>query len=167
MRFLRAVGHFFKILLIFIFLGAILLFGLSFSGQLTRKIPFLYGENFITLSSGEYPESSAELKAVVSAEDLALLDQFTELNSADFSGSTCYDNIYRPDDGLQHNAYMVHWGTGNTYKPVYLLEEYRLNCLLNGKTPRKITILLAGIRISFLYLARRVKQKLKRMLLMK
>ena len=68
---------------------------------------------------------------------------------------------------LQHNAYMVHWGTGNTYKPVYLLEEYRLNCLLNGKTPRKITILLAGIRISFLYLARRVKQKLKRMLLMK
>ena len=93
MRFLRAVGHFFKILLIFVFLGAILLFGLSFSGQLTRKIPFLYGENYITLSSGEYPESSAELKAVVSTEDLALLDQFTELNSADFSGSTCYSEI--------------------------------------------------------------------------
>ena len=93
MRFLRAVGHFFKILLIFVFLGAILLFGLSFSGQLTRKIPFLYGENFITLSSGEFPESTAELKAVVSVEDLALLDQFTGLNSADFSGSTCYSEI--------------------------------------------------------------------------
>ena len=91
----------------------------------------------------------------------------TKFKADILSGSTCYDNIYRPDDGLQHNAYMVHWGTGNTYKPVYLLEEYRLNCLLNGKTPRKITILWAGIRISFLYLARRVKQKLKRMLLMK
>ncbi|MBQ3373178.1 MAG: hypothetical protein IJG40_08625 [Oscillospiraceae bacterium] len=93
MRFLKGVAYFFKILLIFIFLAAIFLFGLSFSGELTKKVPFLYGENFIALSSGEFPESTTDLKAVVTAEDLALLDQFASLSSADFSGSTCYSEI--------------------------------------------------------------------------
>lgn len=95
MGFLKRVAYFFKVLLILVFLVVFLLFGLSFSSQITKKIPFLYGEKMISLSSGEYPESTTALTAVVGAEDFALLDQFVSLSSADFSGSTCYSEIMR------------------------------------------------------------------------
>ncbi len=78
------------------------------------------------------------------------------------SGSMCYDNIYSQNKGLQYNAYMVHWCTGSTKKPVYLLEEYKLNCLLKGKTPGKNAILWAGARIWLQFQAGRVLRKLRR-----
>lgn len=78
------------------------------------------------------------------------------------SGTTCYDNKYYPKKGLQYDAYMVHWGTGNTRKPVYLLEEYKLNQLLQGKTPGKTAVLFAGVRVKIMYQARRVIRKLRK-----
>ena len=47
----------------------------------------------ITLSAGEFPEDSTSLSLVVQPEDLALLDSFPQLQSADFSGSLCYDEL--------------------------------------------------------------------------
>ncbi len=91
----------------------------------------------------------------------------TKFKADILSGSTCYDSKYCPDAGLRHNAYMVHWGTGNTHKPVYLLEEYKLNCLLKGRTPGKIAVLWANARFWLLFQAKRVKWKLGRILRMR
>ena len=44
--------------------------------------------NSVLLSSGTYPKETESLTAVVTAEDLPLLDSFTALRTADFSGST-------------------------------------------------------------------------------
>ena len=50
-------------------------------------------ENQVALSSGVYEKTDEFLSAVVTPADLPLLDQFTALRSADFSGSTCYAEI--------------------------------------------------------------------------
>ncbi|MCR5136763.1 MAG: hypothetical protein K6C12_06660 [Oscillospiraceae bacterium] len=48
----------------------------------------------IALSSGSYSEDISDLAAAVTPEDLQLLDRFPFLQSADFSGSTCYEEIH-------------------------------------------------------------------------
>lgn len=47
----------------------------------------------LELSAGKFPEDSVEISAIVQPGDLALMDGFYQLNSADFSGSRCYDDI--------------------------------------------------------------------------
>ena len=47
----------------------------------------------IVLSGGAFPEDTEELKAVVTAEDLALLEGFTSLQRADLRGSECRREI--------------------------------------------------------------------------
>ncbi|MCR5090407.1 MAG: hypothetical protein K6C08_12965, partial [Oscillospiraceae bacterium] len=49
--------------------------------------------NSIQLSSGSYPMETEELVAVVNSQDLPLLDGFANLRYADFSGSTCYQEL--------------------------------------------------------------------------
>ena len=51
------------------------------------------GENEVALSSGYYPKDTEALTAVITPADLAQLDSFTALRSADFSGSSCYAEI--------------------------------------------------------------------------
>ena len=53
----------------------------------------LYGNRKVLLSSGSYPQRSKEIAAVVTAEDLPLLERFPRLQQADLSGSDCYDAI--------------------------------------------------------------------------
>ena len=65
-------------------------------------------ENEVRLSSGVYPKDTAELVAVVTPEDLSLLDEFSSLTSADFSGSSCYTEILswmenHPDTSVRYN----------------------------------------------------------------
>ena len=50
-------------------------------------------ENEVILSSGIYQDDIESLSAVVTPSDLSLLDSFTALRSADFSGSSCYPEI--------------------------------------------------------------------------
>ncbi len=47
----------------------------------------------IVLSSGEWPQDTIALAAAVVPEDLPLLDNFPALQTVDFSGSSCYDEI--------------------------------------------------------------------------
>lgn len=53
----------------------------------------LLGPKKVRFSAGSFPVDSAELTVVLQSGETALLDQFTDLQSADFSGSTCYDEI--------------------------------------------------------------------------
>ena len=54
----------------------------------------------IRLSAGSFPKDSRELSAVVTAEDLPLLESFPELQKADFRGSDCQRELV--DWALQH-----------------------------------------------------------------
>ena len=54
----------------------------------------------IRLSAGSFPKDSRELSAVVTAEDLPLLESFPELKTADFRGSDCQRELV--DWALQH-----------------------------------------------------------------
>ena len=47
----------------------------------------------VHLSDQSIKDNAEELTAVVTPEDLALLEALTELKSADFSGSSCYEEI--------------------------------------------------------------------------
>ena len=47
----------------------------------------------VALSGEKVAETVTELTAVVTPEDLALLDQLPDLKTADFSGSSCYEEI--------------------------------------------------------------------------
>ena len=90
----RKLPYFFTVLLILLVLAGFLLFGLSFSGEFLKNVPVI-GVKTVDLSSGSYAVDTTELTAVVNNEDFALLDEFTGLVSADFSGSTCYSDILR------------------------------------------------------------------------
>ena len=65
-----------------------------------------------------------------------------------------YDSCYFPEMGMREGACMVHWGSGNTRRPVYLLEAWRLNRLYAGRKPgraseaavRRILRLYGGLR---------------------
>lgn len=51
------------------------------------------GHEPVVLSSGEFPQDSLSIALPAVAEDFPLLDSFTQLQSVDFSGSVCYDEI--------------------------------------------------------------------------
>ncbi len=58
-----------------------------------EETPEPVNENEVRLSSGIYTKDTTALTALVLPEDLAVLDEFSALTSADFSGSTCYADI--------------------------------------------------------------------------
>ena len=96
MAFLRAIGSFFKALLIIIFLAVFVLFTISPAAGLQKQVMKLLGEEQVELSSGSYPrESTTQLITTIESGETVLLDSFPSLAYADLSGSTCYDEIIR------------------------------------------------------------------------
>lgn len=86
--------HRLKVILGLLFVAAVLLLGIS--GPYHRpdaSVRPLFGETKVRLSSGEYPQDSSSLTAVVSTGDVQALGLFPKLSQADFSGSSCYDEI--------------------------------------------------------------------------
>lgn len=55
------------------------------------KVPFITPK--VTLTAGSFPEDITSLTAVIVTGETALLDQFTQLKTADLTGSTCYEEI--------------------------------------------------------------------------
>lgn len=93
MRLKRKLPYIIVILMTVIYLAALFLAGFSNPEGLVNTVEVLSGHAKVYLSSGKYPAETTDLVTVVTAEDVAALDQFTALRSADFSGSTCYDEI--------------------------------------------------------------------------
>lgn len=71
-------------------------------------------------------------------------------------GYVRYDNIYASDAGIQETAYMVHWGSGNTRQPVYQLEAWKINRMIEGQIPGNARVLYAKAWISTTYWTRRI-----------
>ena len=55
------------------------------------SLPFITPR--VTLTAGSFPEDSEELRVQIISGETALLDQFTKLRRADFSGSACVEEI--------------------------------------------------------------------------
>lgn len=53
----------------------------------------LLGSKKVSFSAGSFPADSTELTVVLQSGETSLLDQFTGLQAADLSGSTCYEEI--------------------------------------------------------------------------
>ena len=82
---------------------------------------------------------------------------------ADISkGLLRYDNCYHKEDGIVIDGRMVHWGSGNTRRPVYLLEEYRLQRLIRGKETGPVEASIASSYIKTVYRTRRLAARLRR-----
>ena len=56
------------------------------------KTDYLFGAR-VELSHGKFAVNSSQLKTPVSVQDLQMLDYFSKLQFADFSGSSCYEEI--------------------------------------------------------------------------
>lgn len=96
MAFLRTIGYIIKVLLILCFLAVFIVFTVSPAKTLQNGVMRLMGETQIELSSGSFPaESTTQLVTTIERGETALLSNFPALAYADFSGSTCYDEIMR------------------------------------------------------------------------
>lgn len=51
------------------------------------------GTERVSFQAGSFPVDAAELTLVLQSGETALLDKFTQLQAADFSGSLCYDEL--------------------------------------------------------------------------
>ena len=106
---MRSVLHFFKCIFLLAWLAFLILSCHSCVMQLSstmgqpaaagsepiaapvvETLPDPVPADIVQLSSGNYPKDTADLTAVVTADDLTHLDEFTALTSADLSGSFCY-----------------------------------------------------------------------------
>ena len=75
------------------------------------------------------------------------------------TGKIEYTDIYKKEQGLITDAYIVHWGTGNTKKPLYLFEEYKLGEMEKKRKPGKMRLSLVSFRIKAKYYAYRVYRR--------
>jgi len=85
-----------KVIISLVFIAATVL--LCFSGPLHEadgSAEYLIGSARVQLTSGIYSSDAKSLNAVISARDIPMLRYFPDLVSADFSGSTCYEEIAR------------------------------------------------------------------------
>lgn len=85
-----------KVIISLVFIAATVL--LCFSGPLHEadgSAEYLIGSAKVQLTSGVYPSDAKTLNTVVSERDIPMLRYFPDLVSADFTGSTCYEQIAR------------------------------------------------------------------------
>ena len=65
--------------------------------------------------------------------DICFYPHTTYFQSDISEGTVKYSDRYQKERGVIPEAYMVHWGSGNTRQDAYLKEEYRLNWANKGK----------------------------------
>lgn len=63
-------------------------------------------------------------------------------------GYVRYDNIYEPGMPQHSNAYLVHWGSGNTFYYPYTIEARRLKHLTGESGALKTAATVAGMQIA-------------------
>ena len=79
-------------------------------------------------------------------------------------GHLSYDSRYHKEYGMVSSGYLVHWGSGNTRRPVYLLEEYRLRRKQIGRPAGGLQSAAMKMYFRIKYNGRRVIRKLRRII---
>ena len=83
-----------KVIISLIFIASLVLF--CFSGPFREAeggADYLIGSAKVELTGGTFACDTKALNTVITARDIPMLDYFTNLVSADFSGSSCYEEI--------------------------------------------------------------------------
>ena len=93
--------------------------------------------------------------------DICFYPHTTYFESDIAEGKVNYKDKYMKKRGLISEAYMVHWGSGNTRRSTYLMEVYRLNHLLRGKQIRQAGLKAAELKIKARIFAGRAFRKSK------
>ena len=93
MRLKRNIPYILVVLMALIYIFALVGAGFSNPTGLMDSVAAMTGHAKVHLSSGSYSADTVNLAAVITAEDIALLDGFTSLSTANFDGSTCYTEI--------------------------------------------------------------------------
>ena len=88
----RRIPYIIVALLLIIYLAFFVLCTSSLGASLGNGLAS-FGTPQIELSSGSFPADTTNLIAVIKTGETALLENFTDLESVDFSGSTCYTEI--------------------------------------------------------------------------
>ena len=117
-------------------------------------------EAVYALSMAVHNEHTAGEKTL----DVCFLPQCTWFEANISKQHIACRNRYHPERGLITDNWMIHWGSGNTRRPRYQLEVYRLNRLIQGKQTGKLhsTVVYSYFRAA--HSAGRVRRKLHRML---
>ena len=79
--------------------------------------------------------------------DVCFYPHATYFESDIAAGTVEYESMYTPERGRISGPYMVHWGSGNTKRLPYLLEEYRLDRVCSGKPAGKAALKAAEARL--------------------
>lgn len=109
MKLKRKIPYILVILMILIYLAAFVLCSLSVSKNLADDVLIALGHKVVSFSSGSFSPEEENIAVKLEAGETALLDEFTALRSADFSGSTCYEEIMQwsashPDVSVQYTV---------------------------------------------------------------
>ena len=75
------------------------------------------------------------------------------------SGTNTYDNRYDLDDGIMHNASLIHWCAVLTHNVPYRMEEYKLNRMLKEKAPGKAELALVKAALTVYKRSRELARK--------
>ena len=94
--------------------------------------------------------------------DICFYPHIVQFESDISEGKVRYESKYLKDRGLIPEAYMIHWGSGNTTKPVYLLEVYRLDRICEGKPVTQAGVKIAELRIRSGIFLKQTYQRIKR-----
>lgn len=93
MKLKRRIPYIFVFLILLVYVLSLVISGLSNSGDLIDEALLAAGHGGVNLSAGRVSARAESFQGTVTAEDIALFEGFTDLKSADFSGSTCYREI--------------------------------------------------------------------------
>ncbi len=94
--------------------------------------------------------------------DICFYPHHTYFQSDIRSGTVRYSSRYQKKRGVIPEAYLVHWGSGNTKCADYLNDAFRLRRICRGKTVRPLEMKAASLVIREIDAARKVYRALKK-----
>ena len=95
MRVKRKLPYILVILLLIAYLLFMVLSSSSFGADIVDDTLGMLSFSKVRFASGRFPADTSNLSVVLQDGETSLLNQFTNLRSADFSGSSCYEEIVR------------------------------------------------------------------------
>ena len=93
MRVKRRIPYIIVIVLLIAYLLFLALSSSSFGSDVVDDVLSLASFGKIRFENGRFPADSTSISVVLESGETSLLSKFTDLRSADFSGSECYDEI--------------------------------------------------------------------------
>lgn len=93
MKLKKKIPYAVVVLIVIVYLAVLILSGMSTSASIVDDISGLFGSPKIRFTHGRVAEDAEDISIQLESGETVLLNQLSNLISADLSGSTCYDEI--------------------------------------------------------------------------